>query len=127
MDRVIELVASGLEPSAVEIGRAIVEHSPDFERASNEISVRVARRLVGGSLDFEPADVVMNWLWVEVTSWLLASTAHELPKPMYAIYDAVDAGEYRRPVDPPGLDAVAKYTMPTIESIVESLPPADRS
>ncbi|NNE10636.1 MAG: hypothetical protein HKN41_00135 [Ilumatobacter sp.] len=121
LDRVIELVAADVTPSAIGIGRAIVDRTSDFVRASNEVSVRIARRLLDGSLDYEPADLVMNWLWVEVVSWMADTDPDELPEPMYSIYDAIDAGEFDRPNDPPGTDPVATYTMPAIQSIVESL------
>lgn len=121
IDRVIELVVRDVESVRVAIGRAIVDHATDFVDASNEISLRVARRLVDGTLGYESADVVMNWLWVHVTDWMAAVDPRQLPEPMYSIYDAVDAGEYHRPDDPPDLDPVRTYTMPAIVSILESL------
>ena len=123
IDRAIDLLAAGTEDPEDLLHAAILSPGAGFAVACNQISVRTAQRLLNGSLSFRDADEVLNWVWSHVTAWLAAAVSERtLPQPMYSIYDAIDAGEYAHHGDPPGTDPVLKYTMPALESIVESLP-----
>lgn len=121
LDRAIDLLASGTKDPTNERHAAIIDHRVGFADACNEISIRVADRLLSGSIDFSGADEVMNWIWARITEWLLVAGGEPMPEPAFAIYEAIDAGEYKHPGDPPDLDPVAKYTIPMLTSIVKSL------
>ena len=70
-------------------------------------------------MDFAEADTVMNALWQIGTSpefW--ADHDWAIPKVIYAVYLAFDAGEYCRSTDAPGTDPEKKYTKPLIAAFL---------
>ncbi len=94
-----------------------MDRGDGFAAACNTLSLRVAKRFVDGTLDFEAADDVMNWVW----SWIVfgpLEAGKAMPEPAASIYFAVDAGEFHRPDDGPDVDPVQKYTTPGVVKIL---------
>ena len=117
-DHAIDLIVDGVEDPENPVHVAIIGHGDGFADACNGLSLRVAKRLLEGSLSYEATDEVMNWVWSYINSWLGAIEGGQLPEPAYSIYDAVDAGEYHHRGDSIDVDPIAKYTIPALAAII---------
>lgn len=78
------------------------------------IAVSIGKRFLDGTLAYEDGDEIMN------TVWSFALRRDEIPKTMYAIYEAFDAGEYFRESDSEDVDPVEKYTRPALSKLLSS-------
>ena len=89
----------------------------------NRLSIAVAQSYIRKFISYIDADSIMNDVYVYMlTEEFLAASNNTLPSPTFEIFDAFDAGEYHRRDDLPSVDPVAKYTDPTITSILKKLP-----
>lgn len=116
LDSAIDLVAGDIEDLSNPVISTIVQRGGGFDDACNRLSIRTAERLVGGELDFEAADTVLNWVWSYITARLAPGTP--APEPASSIYDAVDAGEYHHRGNGLDIDPVEKYTLPGLREIL---------
>jgi hypothetical protein len=112
IDDAISILAteSFLSPSGVD---ALCNH---FECprpvALDTLARDVAQRYMDGHVSFEIADAFMNSMFAH------AVRGSEIPRFMYSVYEAFDAGEYHHQQDPLGTDSEEKYTRPQLARIL---------
>ena len=118
VDSAIDMLLHDDEDLSSSVIRAIVQEAEGFDAACNLLSLRTAARFVEGHLVFDEAMQVMNWVWSYMNGRQL-DTGLRVPEPAYWIYDAFDAGLYSHSGDGPGVDPVARYTVPGLRQILD--------
>ena len=113
-DEAIQLVIEESETTTNSLVTAIVGGKRGFEESCNVLSLRVAQRLVGGSISYTDADHVMNWVWSYISGWLVRNKRSEVPEPALSIFEAIEQGEYHHARGARGADPVELYTLPSL-------------
>lgn len=92
------------------------KHNVRFGDACNAIALAVARRFDDASMTYEDADAAMNTVFSLMTRDAgRQRDGFELAEPAFTIYEAFDAGEYRRCE---GEDPVERYTRPLVRKVL---------
>ena len=82
----------------------------------DELACYVALEYSNGRMSFEDADAIMNSAFgVSVSNQFWAEHDRTIPKAMYEVYEAFDAGEYYHRGDEDNVDPELKYTRPLVE------------
>ena len=85
------------------------------------IALMTAKGFHASELDYTFCDCMMNAVNAQVI-WRLSQTKlADYPPHVFEVYQAFDAGEFRRSADPPEVIPAEKYTRPEIARIVAAL------
>lgn len=93
-----------------------------FRSLCNEVGLRVARRLNGGTLSWEDGDGIMNNIWVSICNTLVFDVQDANLDGLdlaIAVYEAFDQGEFIRQGD--DRDPADTYTVPMIRELLAEL------
>ncbi len=84
----------------------------------NQIGLEIAKRYHAKELSFEFCNSLINYLWGDMLELTLEEKSFQWPSVFHDVYEAFDAGEFRRSSDKTD-DPITEFTNPEIASIVE--------
>jgi hypothetical protein len=96
------------------------DHRLSVAELLNVLSLAVANRFMAGEMPYDEADGIANTIYAVMMEEAGAyGSGFELPEPAFAIYEALDAGEWDRG---DGLDPVEHRTKPLLRRILDDRP-----
>ncbi len=85
----------------------------------DDFACYVAQTYAAGEMSFEDADAIMNSAYgVAVSNKFWAEHDRTIPKAMFEVYEAFDAGEYYHRGDGKDVDPELKYTQSRIKQFL---------